>query len=373
MIELERQGLTVYEFLNPAAGTDKNWLTRDLRLFRSNLSSEALAELSWFLASTLSSGHTLDSATEMASEIHSTVRVRKLLVRVRIALQSGLNVGDAFRSVTGFPEEFVVFVSGGNSSNALANAFSDAAKYFEQRGEIKSRALTAMAYPIFLVIVGIGVLMMITFYLTPTLHRTIVASGQEVTGVLNALEVFRSWVIRGLPLTFVALVTGLAGIVFGGIMLVRAICFKTPVLQRSFQARDFARIGRVLAALIGSGVPLSKALADCLPIASKPQASLLRAAIGRLESGEPTGGAFEESPNVPFAFTRLYAFGERANQLPASLTLASEIMETQYRAFTSKLVALISPVLTLIVGTCIGVLVYVVISAVLQVSSLATL
>ncbi|SMX38162.1 type II secretion system F family protein [Octadecabacter ascidiaceicola] len=372
LVDLESQGLTVFEFFDRSPAVSKSWLTRDISLFRSELSSVGLSELCWFLSSTLSAGHTLDAAVEMAAQMHSAPKVRKLLVRVRNSLESGMDVGEAFKSVGSFPQDFLIFVRGGSSSNALASSLSEAAGYFEQRSETKSKVVAALAYPVFLVIVGIGVFAMIVFFLTPTLHGTIAASGQEVTGVLDNLERFRRWVVGKAPFSIAVLLGSAA---FGAVAIwamFRIIYSRLPAMQRNFHARDFSRLSRAMAALLQSGHSLTETLQTCLPLARKPQAQLLQDAINQISVGEPSSGVFEKAANVPFSFSRLYAFGEHANELPSSLRLAAEIMEKQYAAFTAKWVAIISPLLTLFVGSCIGLLVFVVISAVLQVSNLAT-
>jgi len=371
LTDLETQGLTVFEFRDAAQPNPKNWLTRDLEFGRSKVTSGELAELSWFLHSTLSAGQSLEASIEIAAEVHSSIRIRKLLNHVQRSLRSGVSPGDAFRTVSSFPHDFVIFVRGGGASNELTDSFLEASTYFQQKNEIKSRVINAIAYPFFLLLAGICVFAMILFYLTPTLHQTIVASGQTVQGVLGYLEKSRSWIVNSVPFASALLLALLVGVTFLTWSAFRLILKYFPALERNINARDYARLSRVISALLRSGVPLSEALSVCLPLASKSQAPLIRSAISNISVGERTHSIFDETNNVPFGFSRLYTFGERANELSSSLNLAAEILERQYRSFTTKLVSVIAPSITLIVGGGIGFLVYVVISAVLQVSSLA--
>jgi len=372
LTDLESQGLVVYELRDATEKKEEKWFERDIQLFGSKISNAELSELCWFLYSTLEAGHSLDASIDISAQVHSSHKIRKILGHVQRSLRNGISPADAFKTISSFPREFVIFVQGGAASNELPSSFHAASKYFQQQSDTQNRIIGAIAYPVFLILAGFCVFSMILFYLTPTLYQTITASGQEVQGVLNFLERFRNWIVTTMPFSVMLIVV----VLFGSLLLLwcayKLLLEYVPRLKRSINTREYARLSRVLSSLLISGVPLTEALNICIPLASKDQSILLRDAVSNISIGERTCTVFESENRVPFGFSRLYAFGEQANELSSSLGLAAEILERQYTAFTTKLVSIIAPTMTVFVGGCIGFLVYVVISAVLQVSSLAT-
>lgn len=132
---------------------------------------------------------------------------------------------------------------------------------------------------------------------------------------------------------------------------------------------NFATISGALAAFIRSGDGLNVALNQVIPLARNPaHREVLETALSHIENGARSGPVFLESVIVPTAFSRLFDLGERTNNLSSTLILSRDVLGKQHDQLMRRLTSMLTPVLTLMVGALIATLVFVLLSAVLEVS-----
>jgi general secretion pathway protein F len=211
----------------------------------------------------------------------------------------------------------------------------------------------------------------ILFHLTPALYATLPETG-DVDGTIRVLESVRRFATeKTLALVGAVVLVGVVTIV----LRERALHFVQkliPPLRMLDKDTTWFRVTSLLAILLESGEQLDRALDIVANQISGDEAKeLLKNAARHLRQGGAAAAAFSTGHSVPDLFIQLYRLGETTNTLPEMMRLAAERFEVRRAERLKRLVGLVTPIATVIVGAIIGGLVYVLISAVLEVSQIA--
>ena len=118
-------------------------------------------------------------------------------------------------------------------------------------------------------------------------------------------------------------------------------------------------------------VPISEAVAATRPLARNPVFREALAQAGRrLTEGASLASGLDSLRGYAPSTINLIASGEQVNRLGAVLIHAAEMHETQTRERIDRLLALLTPLVTVTLGGLIGGLIMSVMSAILSVGEL---
>ena len=123
-------------------------------------------------------------------------------------------------------------------------------------------------------------------------------------------------------------------------------------LRRAARRRDLALVFQSLAALVGAGVPLERAVAATESLARGPLRDLLRQAQVALREGQPLSGVLATVRGlVPGVVIGMIRAGEAGSALPAALDHAARHLDQEAALAGRVQQALAYPVLLAIAGT----------------------
>jgi general secretion pathway protein F len=139
-----------------------------------------------------------------------------------------------------------------------------------------------------------------------------------------------------------------------------------PVVGRLIQVREAAGFARALGTLLSARVPLMSAMQTARSLViNRHLNARYENAIGRVPEGTPLHRAFDGTG------LRLVAVGEESGQLGPMLMQVATVLESDLQRNIERMVGLLTPVLTLAIGTGVGALIMQVMSAVLSINDLA--
>ena len=371
IIELERRGLSVFEI--SADQAKKSIPSSRRRLFFNRaLNDSELVDLSEAMAELLANHLSLEAAIDIVARTTTSSRTRHQMEALSSALHRGQPLHQAIAEQAGaYPPEFRSMIASGDKANRLSKAFEAAARYQSGRANARLGLLSALAYPTFLLAAGLGVFAIILFYLTPTLY-SVLSDDLSRAVTIRRLEALRLWLAANYPL-LIAFVVGGAATVFHFRRWVRTqLLWLCPPLKNLQKVTEWGQIARLLHVLLSSGTTLDVAL-DTISKLRRDVVStaLLTQSVEELRQGATASQTFEGETTVPIVFQCLFAVGEEANTLPEMMTLAATRLETTRETELRKLVGLVTPVATLVIGGLIASLVWVLIDAILEVSQIA--
>jgi general secretion pathway protein F len=145
-----------------------------------------------------------------------------------------------------------------------------------------------------------------------------------------------------------------------------------PVVSRLIQVREAAGFARALGTLLSARVPLMSAMQTARALVTNRHLNALyEKAIDLVPEGTPLHRAFDGTGLLPASSLRLVAVGEESGQLGPMLVQVATVLEGDLQRHIERMVGLLTPILTLVVGGSIGALIMQVMSAVLSINDLA--
>jgi len=219
------------------------------------------------LADLLGCGVQTGDAVRMLSRRLSSGRLKTLAVSLWDGLSQGQSLSTAMRAHPAvFDEASSSLIEAGEATGNLAEIIKRLVSDLEARDELRSKVINAMAYPIFIVLVAMGVVLMFLFFLLPRIQTLLTSLGGKLplaTRLLIGLsELMVTWgpvLAVGLAFASVAIVgwrrTPKGREVFDQRVL------GLPGLGAFLRDSDLLRMVQTLALLLENGITTITALA----------------------------------------------------------------------------------------------------------------
>ena len=146
-----------------------------------------------------------------------------------------------------------------------------------------------------------------------------------------------------------------------------------PFFGKLSRLSEIARLSHSTELLLSAGVPLAHALRDASEAIGGQSGFKERfgEAADAIEAGKTASEIFAADNLLPTAFKELFRIGEQTNRVPDMLAALSKTLADQVDRETERLLTLLTPIITLVLGMGIGLLIYVLMGAILEVNELA--
>ncbi|MFO8163504.1 MAG: type II secretion system inner membrane protein GspF [Thermodesulfobacteriota bacterium] len=323
------------------------------------------------LATLLSAGVPLVMSLDSLISQKSNPLLQKIIAQVKESVNQGNSL--AF-SLSQHPKIFSNFyinmVRSGEASGSLDVVLANLAEFGEHQQTLRGRFQAALAYPVFMSLIGIGVLFFLITFIVPNItkiftemHHTLPLPTMVLINVSNFLLSFW-WVI------VLVLFSGIIGIKYSKKSpsvhyMWDKLKLRIPILGPMNQQIALARFGRTLGSLLKSGVSLLSSLLIARNIVNNVLiAEAIDKAENEIRGGKSLAGSLSQSQWVPPMVVQMISVGEQSGQLEAML---DKIADTHEREIESRIIALTSmlePAMILFMGLIVG---FVVISILLPI------
>lgn len=339
---------------------------RDLTLFTRELATLVGAELP------------LDVSLRTLASDGAGRAQRRLAAGLRDQIVRGRSLSEALTAMPGtFDAAYISLIKAGEASGTLKASLLHLAAQLERAGELRARLTSALVYPAILLATALGAVALIVLALVPTLVPLFEGSGAAPPAIIQALLTLR-WVI-----VEQWLVSALAAVAFALIIVallknerMRAsldtLLLRLPGIGGLIAKLETARFARAMAALLKGGVPILAALGITKAVVKN---RVFVAAVAGM-SEEVAGGttlraAMQEAKVFPAVASQLVAAGEATGQLGEVLARVAEMSDAHVHRQMERALALVTPLLTLVIGLGVGGLMLSVIDAILSINDLA--
>lgn len=346
--------------LNPVEVTPVADAQRQAGGFRRGLSGAQLALLTRQLATLLKAGLPVDEALAALAEQNDDQRSRSLVVSLRSRVMEGSGLAAALAEAPeSFPEIYRASIAAGEQSGRLDQVLARLADYTEARDALRQKMWAALAYPILLTVVAVGVVTGLLAYVVPQIVGVFTQMHQTLPFATRALLALSEFVQIWGWLLLIAVIAA----AIGGRLALRAeavryrwheFLLRLPLVGRLTRASNTARCTRTLALLTASAVPLLEALtigAQVMP--NLPMRAAVRKAAVKVREGNSFSRALGDSGYFPPVALRLIASGERAGELEHMLDEAANQQARELDRWTTALTTILGPLVILLVGAMV--------------------
>jgi general secretion pathway protein F len=329
------------------------------------------------LATLLEAGIPLVSS--LSAQIHQSGNpvLRKIMTQVRERVREGSSLADALAAHPRvFPSLFVGMVRAGEVSGTLGLTLGRWADFSENQLALRQRIRAALTYPIFMLVIGVGVLFFLMTFVIPTVTKIFSDLGQALpwpTLILISVSDFLSrfwW----------ALLAGLSGLGLwlrkalrseSGALLWDRVRLRLPLAGEFHRKLAVCRWSRTLGALLSGGLPLLQALEFSQEVVGNRLFSrTLALARERIREGEELALSLKTSGLFSSVVLEMVGVGEKTGNLGKMLEKVALILENEAESELRSLIALAEPVMILIMGVGVGFIAVSILLPILEMSQI---
>jgi general secretion pathway protein F len=315
------------------------------------------------LATLMGAGQPLDRALQILLDMPEGEKAKRLIARVRDQVREGSSLSDALESQHGsFSRLYINMVRAGEIGGTLERTLRRLAEYMDRAQKLKSSVVSAMIYPVILVIAVLGAIFMLLLFVVPQFVPMFEEMGTELP------------LMTRIVLAFGNLLAGWWWLLIGGVVLL-AVWFQRQLAQpdtkRVWDARflkmgmlgnlflrlDTARLARTLGTLLQSGVPLLTGLSIARNVLSN---SVLAEAVDEaallVKTGDGLAYALGQQKRFPKLALQMVAVGEESGELDTMLLKVADVFDGETKATIDRLLAAMTPILTLVMALVVGLI-----------------
>ncbi|PKO51787.1 MAG: type II secretion system F family protein [Betaproteobacteria bacterium HGW-Betaproteobacteria-20] len=357
-IRLERMGLDLITFRTAAKSTS---------LFnRNKVSNQDLVMFCFQIEQLTSAGVPLLECLTDLRESSNNLYFQKILGAVSAEVEGGKMLSQALAEHPNvFSEVFVSLVHAGEQTGQLPAVFNNLFETIRWQDELMSQTKKLLAYPAFVAVVVFGAVAFLMSYLVPQMASFLRNMGQDLplnTKFLIALSnafVSYWWLIIGVP---ILVAMGLASIIkTNPIARYRfdTIKLNMPITGPILHKIIMARFARYFALMYQTGIPILDAIKICEKIVgNRVVADALTRAHAQISAGDSMSESFRNAGLFPQLVVRMIKVGESTGALDKSLLNISYFYDRDVNDSMQKMLKMIEPALTVLLGFILGFIMY---------------
>ena len=314
-------------------------------------------------ASILKAGVSVINALEMLAEQTENKKLKQAIVETQANVEKGESLSDSMRQNAAFPSILINMVRAGEASGSLENSLTRMAIQFEKDAKLNGIVKKAMMYPIVLICVMIGVVIVMLTFVIPSfmtmfedLDSELPVTTKAILAMSNSLKNY--WYIY---------IIVVVGIVVGIQMYKRTddgrhnldkLKLKIPVFGLLQTKSACASFARTMSTLLQAGMPMI----DALEISASTMKNVLfydglQKVKNGVSLGLPLSNQLKSTGLFPAMVVHMVGIGEETGNVEEMLTNSATYYEEEVEVQTQTLTSLMEPIIIVLMAFVVVLLI----------------
>ena len=313
------------------------------------------------LATMITSGLPLVQSLDILSNQMEDKNFKGIVKEMKEKIETGSRFADALRDYPQcFDALYVNLVVAGEEGGLLDTVLSRLAVYMEKTAKLKAKVKSAMIYPISIIVVAIGVVMVLLIFVIPVFETMFKDMGASLPAPTQIVVNMSRFVKSSIHYMIGALVI----IVFmfkryykteKGKRKIDSLVLKAPIFGILTIKASVARVTRTLATLLSSGVAILESLLIVAKVAgNKVVEESLLVARSRISEGRSMSEPLQESGVFPPMVVQMIEVGESTGALDNMLNKIADFYEDDVDTLVTNLTAMMEPMIMMFLGVILG-------------------
>lgn len=344
---------------------------------RKGMNKREVGQFTQQLSTLLGAGLPLDRSLQVLKELAENDKVGRTVGEIRDRVREGGTLSDALEERHGtFSRLYINMVRAGEVGGTLDTTLNRLTDYLERSRELRDSVISALIYPILLLLLAAGSLILLLVYVIPQFTPIFEELGGDLPFITKVVLGAGS-ILQNFWWAMIA-ITVLAVVQFRRMLEnpQRRFAWDTRVLKMRWVGDlvaklEVARLSRTLGTLLTNGVPLLSALSIARNVINN---TVLRKDIEDATQQVKTGGGVARNLAGGGRFPRLalqmISVGEETGQLDAMLLKVADTYDREVRNTIDRLLSVFTPVVTMLLAALIGTIVLSVLLAILSINDL---
>jgi len=354
---LEREGFRVFAVTAPKAEGVASLTRPGGTGGRARVKANDFLLFNQQLAALLRAGIPILQAITMLRRRATTPRLRAVLENVEDAIRGGAALSQAFAAQGSmFPRIYTASILAGERSGALDDVLSRYVSYMRRSVGLRRKIRGALAYPMFLLIACLGMVIFLTTFVVPRMSDLFAGFGNKLPTITVIVLAISGWMMRNALWVVPLLAVGSFLVLLwsrtpAGRLLIDKSLLRLPLAGRLLVQMTTAQASRSLATLLAGGITI----VESWEIAAESITNLeLRrrssAILPLIREGRSFTESLETAKWMPELAIDMIGIGERSGSLREMLDEVATFYDAESEVRLEQLTTTLEPAILVVMG-----------------------
>ncbi|NOZ91129.1 MAG: type II secretion system F family protein [Epsilonproteobacteria bacterium] len=360
--KLKNQGIFYKDIKTTKEITLKNFSKREMP-------GPLLSSFAKELSSYLNSGMAILTAIRLIEDQHQNEKkYASFLASLRTMIEEGKSLYHALnsQSVYSMPDFFLQSINVAGQSGKMVPVLIQMGNFFSTQAKIKKQVGNALAYPMFIFIVAIGMVGFLITFVVPKITGIFEDTGQELPPITQ----FVLSVSDFLSNHYIGLILGIVGTIitfklaynyiYSFKKLYDSFVLKIPVIGSLIQNHELGRFSYILSLMLDSGVSYAHAVKLATSTFNNSAfKDSFEDASKRVIEGNKLSHSLQRGSGVKPKrnFMQALALGEESSEVAQILSNIASLYQEENDDKLKLLLSLLEPFMMLFIGGIVGIIV----------------
>ena len=335
------------------------------------ISNKRLLTFMHQMALMIRSGISLSVAMAVMCDTEKDKNMLRILQEITANLYNGITLSQSLSSFKTFPTVYVNIIQTGEANGRLDEAFDKCVSLLKKEITLKNKIKGAMIYPIFLLILTIGLIIVMSVVVLPSFKGLFESFDSElpimtqITMGISDVLIHYGWLIILIIVAIVVTIRILYKKNYSFCMWWSTFQLKIPIIGEVLRLNQLTRFANMMATLTSSGVNILYALELSRDVVgNKFMSDCLNQVIEDVRIGTPINISLSRYPKAfdPL-FVSMIRVGEESGMLSDSLNKMADMYEEQATDATQRMTDAMTPAMTIIIAGIVGFVVISIVQA----------
>mgnify|MGYP000110769956 CR=1 FL=1 len=292
-------------------------------------------------------------------------KLKKLLQKVAEDVESGRGLAASFDEHGGdfLPVTFIETVRAGEESGNVAESFESMAEHYDKQTKLKGKIKSALAYPIFILIVAVIVVIVLMVAVVPTFTSIFDSYGAELPGITQALISISDFFSNNIIIIVIVVAVIIIGYkLYGktenGKLNIAKMKLKLPIIGNIQSLTGASEFANTMTTMMAAGLPMVRAINITTKVLSN---YFIQSQVGKvsekLEQGRGLADSLRETGVMPDILVDMTAVGEETGELEKTLGTIAGYYDAELEMAIDGAVSKLSPAILVVTAGIAGFIV----------------
>ena len=362
---LRSEGINITEF-GPSKDIELNFL-------KPKVKNKDLSVFCKQFAAVLRAGVPVISALDMLATSMENKRLVAAIEEASAHVQKGGTLASALQLNSDiFPPMLSNMIAAGESSGKMEICFERMAVQFEKDGHIEGKIKSAMMYPIVVLVVVTGVVILMLTSVVPTFSEMFKEMGAKLPLATQMLVNFSDFLVARWYIVLIIVILLIFGIKafaateygqeFNG-----NLALKLPIFGNLNVKTAAATFSRTFATLLASGISMIDAIEQTANVMkNKVVRDKIKECKVQVSRGVPLSKPIREADIFPIMLPQMMHIGEETGNIEDMMEKVADFYEDEVDLATDALASAMEPLIIVVMAVVVGAIVVAIYSPILS-------